>query len=104
MPYSFRLIAAVAMLASGVLPVTHAADSAIQAHCHEKWSGDAMRAYCLEEQHQAAEMVTHYSGPIRSRCESEWRNDFHMVLFCIREQQPLPQVASPEHQANSATN
>ncbi len=52
-----------------------------------------MRAYCLEEQREAAETVASYSGPIRNRCESEWRTDFHMVLFCIKEQQRLAQAA-----------
>ncbi|MFC5695547.1 hypothetical protein ACFPU0_08235 [Pseudomonas sp. GCM10022186] len=93
MPYRTRLIVAVATLAAGVIPSVHASESAIQAHCLEKWSGDAMRAYCLEEQREASEAVASYSGPIRGRCESDWGSDFHMVLFCIKEQQRLAQAS-----------
>jgi hypothetical protein len=92
-PYRKRVIVAAAAVAAGFVSSAHASDSAIQAHCQEKWSGDAMRAYCLEEQRQAAEAVASYSGPTRSRCETEWRTDFHMVLFCIKERQPATQAA-----------
>ncbi|MDH4611738.1 hypothetical protein [Pseudomonas sp. BN102] len=88
MPYRKRLIVAAAAVAAAFMSSAHASDSAIQAHCQEKWSGDAMRAYCLEEQREAAKAIASYSGPIRSRCESEWKDDFHMVLFCIKEQEP----------------
>ncbi|AYF90713.1 hypothetical protein SA496_18565 [Pseudomonas sp. JS3066] len=98
-----RLIAAAAM-ATGVLTGAQADESAIQAHCLEKWSGDAMRSYCVEEQRQSAEAVASYSGPIRGQCESEWGSDFHMVLFCIRETQPLRQAASLEQTTNNAAN
>ncbi|MFZ6045347.1 hypothetical protein ACFW0H_04395 [Pseudomonas sp. CR3202] len=93
MPYRKRLIVAAATLAAGFLSSAHASESTIQAHCLEKWSGDAMRAYCLEEQREASAAVASYSGPIRTRCESEWQTDFHMVLFCIKEQQRLAQAS-----------
>ncbi|MNR17062.1 hypothetical protein D3C85_1337030 [compost metagenome] len=93
MPYRKRLIVAAAAGAAGFVFSAHASDSAIRAHCQEKWSGDAMRAYCLEEQREAAEAIASYSGATRSRCESEWRSDLHMVLFCIKEQQ-LPSQAT----------
>jgi hypothetical protein len=92
-PYRKRLIIAAAAVAAGFLSSASASDPVIQAHCQAKWSGDAMRAYCLEEQSAAAEAVARYSGPTRSRCESEWSTDFHMVLFCIKEQQPVSQAA-----------
>lgn len=59
-----------------------------------------MRAYCLEEQRQAADAVAGYGGPIRAQCESDWGNDFHMVLFCIKEQQRLSQAAVADAQHN----
>lgn len=93
MPYRMCLIVAAAAVAAGFMSSAHARDPAIQAYCQEKWSGDAMRAYCQEEQREAAEAIARYSGPIRSRCESEWNTDFHMVLFCIKEQQPVSQAA-----------
>ena len=93
MPYRKRLIVAAATVAAGFLSSAHSSESAIQAYCHGKWSGDAMRAYCMEEQRNAAEAVAGYSGPVRSRCESEWSTDFHMVLFCIKERQPSSQAA-----------
>ncbi|MCY1301339.1 hypothetical protein D9M70_509440 [compost metagenome] len=93
MSYTMRLIVAAAAVAAGFMSSTHASDSAIQVYCQEKWSGNAMRAYCLEEQREAAEAIASYSGPIRSRCESEWSTDFHMVLFCIKEQQSVSQAA-----------
>lgn len=79
------LIAAALTIAAGYLSSAQANESAIQAHCQSKWSGDAMRTYCVEEQRRSAEAITGYSGPVRNRCESEWGSDFHMVLFCIRE-------------------
>lgn len=95
MPHRKRLFVAAAALASSYMASVAASESAIQAHCLAKWSGDAMRAYCLEEQRSAAEAVAGYSGAVRNRCESEWSADFHMVLFCIREQlgQTPPAVA-----------
>ncbi|MCO6058477.1 hypothetical protein NG726_17600 [Pseudomonas sp. MOB-449] len=104
MPYNKNSIVAAAVLAAGILSCAQAGELAVQAHCEEKWSGDAMRAYCLEEQRAAAEAVAGFSGPTRSRCESEWRTDFHMVLFCIREQQRLAQAAAPERSANNTAN
>ncbi|MBD2836258.1 hypothetical protein ID144_04290 [Pseudomonas sp. JM0905a] len=89
------LIAAALTIVAGYLSTAQADEPAIQAHCQNKWSGDAMRAYCLEEQRRSAEAITGYSGPVRSRCESEWGSDFHMVLFCIREQEgPTQAVVS----------
>lgn len=103
MSHRTRLIAA-AVIATGVLTGAHADESAIQAHCLEKWSGDAMRSYCVEEQRESAEAVATFSGPIRGQCESEWGNDFHMVLFCIRQTQPLRQAASLEQTTNNTAN
>ncbi|MDH4564868.1 hypothetical protein [Pseudomonas sp. BN411] len=89
------LIAAALTIVAGYLSTAQADESAIQAHCQNKWSGDAMRAYCVEEQRRSAEAIAGYSGPVRSRCESEWGSDFHMVLFCIREQEgPTQAVVS----------
>ncbi|MDH4585601.1 hypothetical protein E8F20_27520 [Pseudomonas sp. BN415] len=92
MLYRKHLIATATCLSAICISSVQASESAIQAHCLEKWSGDAMRAYCLEEQREAADAVAGYSGAIRSRCESEWHADFHMVLFCIKEQQPPSQA------------
>ncbi|MDH4555271.1 hypothetical protein E8F11_08765 [Pseudomonas sp. BN417] len=92
MPYRKRLIVAAAAVAASFMSSAHASDSVIQAYCQEKWSGNAMRAYCLEEQREAAAAIAGYSGPLRSRCESEWSTDLHMVLFCIK-QQPVSQAA-----------
>ncbi|MBT8767068.1 hypothetical protein [Metapseudomonas boanensis] len=103
MPYRKRLMVAAAMVAAGLMSNAHASDSATQAYCMEKWSGEAMRAYCQEEQREAAEAIASYGGPVRSRCESEWRADFHMVLFCIKEQQRLSQAAVADA-ARDATN
>ena len=55
--------------------------------------GDAMRNYCVEDQRRSAEAIAGYNGPVRSRCESDWGSDFHMVLFCIREQESPSQAA-----------
>ena len=98
------LIAAALSVAAIFLSTAQADESAIQAHCQSKWSGDAMRAYCMEEQRQSAEAIAGYSGPVRSRCESEWGSDFHMVLFCIREQQRPPQTAAREQATGSTAN
>ena len=103
MPYRKRLMVAAAMVAAGLMSNAHASESAIQVHCLEKWSGEAMRAYCQEEQREAAEAIAGYGGPARSRCESEWHTDFHMVLFCIKEQQRLSQAAVADA-ARDATN
>ncbi len=99
-----KCLIAAALIATGVVTGVQADESAIQAHCLEKWSGDAMRSYCVEEQRLSAAAVSGYSGSIRSQCESEWGNDFHMVLFCIREAQPLRQAAALEQSTNNAAN
>lgn len=93
MPLIKYRIAAAGFLAAGLALTAQADESAIQAYCQDKWSGDAMRAYCQEEQRRAAAAIAAYSGPVRNRCEAEWGSDFHMVLFCIREQQKPSQAA-----------
>ncbi|MCY1210058.1 hypothetical protein D9M68_275100 [compost metagenome] len=87
------LIAAALTIVAGFLSTAQADESAIQAHCQSKWSGDAMRNYCVEDQRRSAEAIAGYNGPVRSRCESDWGSDFHMVLFCIREQESPSQAA-----------
>ncbi|WP_044873823.1 hypothetical protein [Pseudomonas sp. LFM046] len=77
-----------AIFAAGAISTSHADESAIAAHCQSKWSGDAMRSLCMEEQRQAAQTLARYSGPVREQCERDWGSDFKMILFCIK-QQPL---------------
>ncbi|WP_271408672.1 hypothetical protein [Pseudomonas sp. Q1-7] len=93
MPLIKHRITAAGFLAAGLALTAQANESAIQAHCQNRWSGDAMRAYCQEEQRRAAAAIAAYSGPVRSRCEAEWGSDYHMVLFCIREQQKPSRAA-----------
>ncbi|BAU73188.1 hypothetical protein [Metapseudomonas furukawaii] len=93
MPYRKRLVTTATLIASGFATSALADDSVIRSFCDAKWNGEAMRSYCQEDQRRSAEAIALYSGPVRRRCEAEWRSDFHMVLFCIREQQALPQAS-----------
>jgi hypothetical protein len=71
-------------------------DAVIRHHCEHEWPDDfSMRAYCLQQQREAAAKLR-LGGPqhvpeevfrsIRDKCAAEWPDDYAMRVYCEEQQ------------------